>query len=231
MEQLREILRSVGKAPVVVSILALGSAGISASVVPTSRLLAFAAAGFFSVSLLTLSLHRRSSVTASGTVSAVDSSRRSLLAGGVAALGAAGASIGLLPGSASARPSAPRGSRAMKLRGRNWRYRKESERGNCYGELLNGRGKKVGDFYSTNMGLNAPFEDDSDFSGMEFHVFSLVDGSIYGMGSGAHSEESAYSVLGGTGSYAGRTGSYHGKQHSLELGGDGSAEFTFSLSR
>ena len=194
-------------------------------------LLVIATSGLIGVSLLTAFLLRRRSVAASGTLSPVDSSRRSMLAGGVAALGAAGASLGLLSDSATARPSTGRGSKSMKLGGRNLRYRKESGDGKCYGELLDSKGDKVGNFYSTNIGLNDPFEDDSDSSGMEFQVFSLIDGSIYGMGSGASSEEGDYSVIGGTGSYAGQAGSYHGKQHSLELGGDGSAEFTFSLSR
>ena len=156
-----------------------------------------------------------------------------MLAGGVAALGAAGATLSLLPGESSASPARSRHARrTVKLKGRNWRYRSEGGHGKCYGELVDKIGNKIGNFYSTNLGSHAPFED-ADSSGMEFHVFNLTNGSLFGMGSGAHldTQEGAFSVIGGTGSYAGQTGSYSGRQHSSELGGDGSAEFTFTLDR
>jgi hypothetical protein len=160
-----------------------------------------------------------------------------LLTGSVATLGAVGVGLGsALTGVAYAEGPVTLGrvSKKMKLKGRNWRYRKgESGRGDCYGELLDEHGEKVGNFYSTNLGMKAPFEDDAMSSGMEFQIFSLASGTIFGMGLGAHEEETdgAYSIIGGTGSYSNHGGSYVGKQHSLEFGGDGSAEFSFSLSR
>jgi hypothetical protein len=214
-------------------ILAFASAGIVSYSVPGRTLSVFATAALFSVGLLALSLMKRT-IPSSGSLAAIDSSRRSLLVGGVAALGAAGATIAMLPTNAGAKPGRKmRVARTAKLNGRNWRYRKEDGHGKCYGELVDGKGKKLGNFYSTNLGMNAPFDDDHNSSGMEFQVFSLTNGSIFGMGSGTHldTQEGIFSVIGGTGSYAGQTGSYHGSQHSVELGGDGSAEFTFSLGR
>lgn len=228
-------MRSTGKVTWVLVILGFATAGVVSFSVPGRTLPTFATAALFSVGLLALSLMRRT-VPASGPLAPIDidSSRRSLLVGGVAALGAAGATIAMLPTDAGAKPGRPmRVRRTAKLRGRNWRYRNEGGHGKCYGELVDGKGKKLGNFYSTNLGMNAPFDDDHDASGMEFQVFSLVNGSIFGMGSGTHldTQEGAFSVIGGTGSYAGQTGSYLGRQHSVELGGDGSAEFTFSLGR
>lgn len=226
-------MKPFGKTTMGLSALALVAAGTVSSIVPGRALLAFATAGLFSVGVLAMSLMRQSAPV-SANFGPVDSSRRSLIAGGVAALGAAGATIAMLPTDADAKPSRSlRDKRVVKLRGKNWRYRSEGEHGKCYGEIVDGRGKKVGNFYSTNMGMSAPFDDDHESSGMEFQVFSLVNGSIFGMGSGTNldTQEGTFSVIGGTGSYAGQTGSYLGRQHSVELGGDGSAEFTFSLGR
>lgn len=226
-------MRSIGKVTGVFVILSFVTAGVVSYSVPGRTLPLFASASLFSVGLLALSLMRQTA-TASGPLAEIDSSRRSLLVGGVAALGAAGATIAMLPNDADAKPGRPMHvKRTAKLRGRNWRYRNEDGHGKCYGELVDGKGKKLGNFYSTNLGMNAPFDDGHASSGMEFQVFSLVNGSIFGMGSGTHldTQEGAFSVIGGTGSYAGQTGSYLGRQHSVELGGDGSAEFTFSLGR
>ena len=224
-------MRSIGRLVSLPLAALLGAATLS-YLLPDRALLILATAGLVSVCLLARSLFKLR-VPATGGPAPIDSSRRSLLAGGVAALGAAGATLSLLPAEAGARPSRWKGAEhTIKLSGRNWRYRSQDGNAKCFGELVGRNGHKIGNFYSTNMGTNAPFED-NDSSGMEFHIFNLVNGSLFGMGSGSHldTQEASFSVIGGTGSYAGQTGSYLGSQHSVELGGDGSAEFTFSLGR
>jgi hypothetical protein len=224
-------MRSIGK-PVSLSLAALLGATALSYLLFDRPFPILATVGLAGVCLLALILFK-SRVPATDGSETIDSSRRSLLAGGVAALGAAGATLSLLPADAGARPSRSKDAqRTVKLSGRNWRYRNQDGNARCSGELVGRDGHKIGNFYSTNMGTNAPFED-NDSSGMEFHVFNLANGSLFGMGSGSHLEtqEASFSVIGGTGSYAGQTGSYLGSQHSVELGGDGSAEFTFSLGR
>lgn len=62
------------------------------------------------------------------------------------------------------------------------------------------------------------------------HSFDLGDGTLLGMGSGPL-VEGAFAVVGGTGRYAGASGAYTARQAPRDLGGDGSASFTFSLTR
>lgn len=69
-------------------------------------------------------------------------------------------------------------------------------------------------------------------SGGQFvlHSFDLGDGTLLGMGSGSLTD-GAFAVVGGTGRYAGARGSYTARQSPRDLGGDGSATFTFALSQ
>lgn len=59
---------------------------------------------------------------------------------------------------------------------------------------------------------------------VQLHTFSLLDGTLVGMGSVA-----GFAIVGGTGSYAGARGAYVLDHRPLESGGDGSASFTFDL--
>jgi hypothetical protein len=62
----------------------------------------------------------------------------------------------------------------------------------------------------------------------ELHTFALEDGSILGMGS-IVGGVSAFTVVGGTGRYAGKRGTYVAEQRLRELGGDGTASFVINL--
>jgi hypothetical protein len=63
---------------------------------------------------------------------------------------------------------------------------------------------------------------------IEVHTFRLRDGSLLGMGSTIDGE-SVFSIVGGTGRYAGARGSYVAQQRLRELGGDGTALITLDL--
>lgn len=132
----------------------------------------------------------------------------------------------------------------LTLYGRHWHlFSQNRKRGELlakgdqvatYGELLNSvGGAKIGEFYSNGLHLKAPFGA-STFAAanIEVHTFNLRDGSILGMGTSSmtsKAEGDVYAVLSGTGTYQGVRGSYRARQHPQERGGDGTAEFTFSL--
>lgn len=64
---------------------------------------------------------------------------------------------------------------------------------------------------------------------LETHTFRLGDGTIVGVGTARPGDESVFAIVGGTGRYLGVTGSYTAVQSPLEVGGDGTAEFRFTL--
>jgi hypothetical protein len=100
-----------------------------------------------------------------------------------------------------------------------------------YGELLGADGGKVGEFYSACFCVGAPFGPSPyAANNVELHTFNLAGGSITGMGT-ASAGENVYAVVGGTGQYAGAAGSYVARQRPFELGGDGTAEFVFTLTK
>lgn len=102
-----------------------------------------------------------------------------------------------------------------------------------YGELLDAPGgNKIGEFYASGFHMQAPLGVGAVGTGrIELHTFSLSDGTIMGMGLAAAGtgSESAFTILGGTGRYAGARGTYTARQRPQELGGNGTAEFTFEL--
>jgi hypothetical protein len=65
-------------------------------------------------------------------------------------------------------------------------------------------------------------------SGLELHTFVLDDGTLMGMGSASGS---TYSIVGGTGAYAGAAGGYTMEHRAASAGGDGSAEFVIDIAR
>jgi hypothetical protein len=88
------------------------------------------------------------------------------------------------------------------------------------GRLVDGRGRPAGSFRAAPMpGPAAMFQ---------LHTFELTDGSLLGVGGGPLSE-AVYAVVGGTGRWAGASGSYVARQFPREAGGDGTAEFSFTL--
>ena len=83
----------------------------------------------------------------------------------------------------------------------------------------------------------APVTDDPEMTSdvaaaaMEMHHFNLADGTIVGMGTigGFHDVTSVHAIIGGTGRYDGASGSYTARQSPVELGGDGTADFSFNI--
>ena len=156
-----------------------------------------------------------------------------VLLAGVVGVGAGAGATKLVAGNAD-ETSGP-----VQLYGRNWLLqtpaRKPGERlvpgeqGTVYGELVDARGKSVGQFYGSRMaiqsGVAGPIEADGS---MELHTFRLEGGTILGIGS-MIAGESIFSIAGGTGRYAGSRGTYIAQQRLRELGGDGTAEFTIDL--
>lgn len=159
-------------------------------------------------------------------------SRRRVLGGALVAL------AGLVGGRAATAGAAPRpGFERLRLYGRNWhaqvRGRRFGEqpatgdRMSANGELLERpNGRRIGEFWSSAVKLDLPFG--GRFGSLELHTFSLEEGTILGMGT-ASGEESVFAVIGGTGRYTGARGSYIAHQRAAGLGGEGSAEFDFSL--
>lgn len=161
-----------------------------------------------------------------------------------AALVGATAGMGLLARSGVEGTSGPaQGAVTMALQGTNWRLTypdrrrgvppEPGERSASFGQLLNGAGdEKVGEFYASSFQFGAPFgPSEYAAAAMEMHHFNLADGTIVGMGTlgGLRDHESVHAIIGGTGRYAGATGSYVARQSPIDLGGDGSAAFTFNM--
>ena len=103
------------------------------------------------------------------------------------------------------------------------------DRGTLHGELVDASGARIGAFHGARVAIESAvgagaFADGS----MEQHTFQLEGGTLLGMGTflGA---ESLFTIVGGTGRYAGARGTYVATQRLRELGGDGTAEFTLNL--
>jgi len=83
-------------------------------------------------------------------------------------------------------------------------------------ELVDGHGKAAGMFSSVVL--------PSGRDGVELHTFQLNGGTLLGMG-----RVGGYAVVGGTGAYAGASGAYLFEHLAEHLGGDGSAHFVIDL--
>ncbi len=166
-------------------------------------------------------------------------SRRGLLGRGLVLLAGA---VGLGAG-AGATKLATRDDEAsverIRLQGRNWVLRTPNRRpgerlvagehGTVYGELVDDDGKAVGQFFGSRMAVQSSLAGPTDANGsLEHHTFRLEGGTLLGVGS-VLDGESVFAITGGTGRYAGSRGTYVADQRLLELGGDGTAEFTIDL--
>lgn len=128
------------------------------------------------------------------------------------------------------------GSQTIRLIGRGWHADTakvtlpgKGDRYAVYGELYEPSGTRAGEFFSSNVGVDSPFQITGEGVGaFEIHTLSLAGGTIVGVGIGAGSERS-YAIVGGTGKYAGARGSYIARQDTYGLGGDGKAELLLTL--
>jgi hypothetical protein len=173
-----------------------------------------------------------------------ESSRRSVLKGGLAAVGGLfglGAAAKVAGGLADGGSRPP--SQTITLHGRNWQISSQSRQAGEFptaaehmlisGELLDGpEGSRLGDFYATYFGLSRPGHTGADgSSSLQTHTFNLRDGTLVGTGTGtpALDTEDTFAVIGGTGRYTGARGSYVARQSPAQFGGDGTAMFTITL--
>jgi hypothetical protein len=99
------------------------------------------------------------------------------------------------------------------------------------GALLDATGAAVGQVVGTYTQL-VPFGQagPGDAVSLLEEVLTVNDGTIWGRGVviGDIGSPVTFAVTGGTGRYAGLTGTWTGAQQFLSLGGDGSAQFTFT---
>ncbi|MBI4203005.1 MAG: hypothetical protein HY532_07840 [Chloroflexi bacterium] len=172
--------------------------------------------------------------------------RRSFLKRAAILLAAAGAAVAFKSsgvGAAVIGPPSLLSKTPLRLNGRHWHlYSQDHKQGELpvmgdqmvmYGELLNeSKDLKLGEFYSNCLSIGSPFGP-TPFAAtrIEVHTFNLLDGALLGMGTSRASRtgHDLYTVVAGTGRYAGAKGTYLAKQRPQELGGDGTAEFTFDL--
>ncbi len=168
-------------------------------------------------------------------------SRRGLLGRGLVVLaGFVGIGAGAGATKLAIQDDADTAAGRIRLQGRNWILQTPDrrpgerlvagERGTVYGELVDPEGITVGQFYGSRMAAQSSPEGaiDAD-SSLELHTFRLEGGTLLGIGS-MIAGESIFAIAGGTGRFAGSRGTYIAEQRLLELGGDGTADFTIDLS-
>lgn len=156
-------------------------------------------------------------------MSEAKTTRRGVVAGGLALLGGLG--IGAAATSRATDP-APAAGRRLELHAPQLRLgdpdavpglpgRATRLEGRAH--LLDRAGKPAGRFTSVVL----PGSD----AGVELHTFELEGGTLLGMG-----RAGAFAVVGGTGSFARAQGAYALDHRAQHLGGDGSADFVIDLS-
>lgn len=165
------------------------------------------------------------------------------LLGAAVGVGAAGKVItGATPPDAPAKPARPRVEQ-IAMHGRQWHVTSTvlkpgelPDRGHRLlgrGELVDRPGgDKVGDFFASSYGIDSPGRAGPDgVATLELHTFNLAGGSIIGTGTAraALDAEDVFAIVGGTGRFVGARGSYVARQQPQEFGGDGTAEFLFTV--
>ncbi len=177
----------------------------------------------------------------------MSTNRRNVLRQGISLLGtaAAVAAAGKTAFAAERDPSAATKAGArLVLHGQRWRITsRDLKRGELppegirmltRGEIVDGpsKGRKVGDFFATYYRLSTPgIVAHHEPGSLELHTFVFSDGTIVGSGvaTAATQSEGHFAIVGGTGRYLGVTGAYVARQSHIELGGDGTAQFTFTF--
>lgn len=98
------------------------------------------------------------------------------------------------------------------------------------GELLGSGGQKIGEFYSSSVFVGAPHGPGAPAASyVETHHFNLPGGTLVGSGTWHVNGSSRFAIVGGTGRYAGVSGTYQAEQQPIQMGGDGTASFSFEL--
>ena len=176
---------------------------------------------------------------------ATRTTRRTVLRGGLLAAGLAGIAglVGLgerLQTRIAASPVPAPGS-TLTLYGTGWRLSAPGlRRGDLpkRGDLVMVTGalsleqgaQPTGDFFGSTLHLDGTGGHGSYASvQQETHTFRMPGGSIVGIGANAADGESVFVIAGGTGRFAGLSGTYTARQSPIDVGGDGSAEFTFTF--
>ena len=163
--------------------------------------------------------------------------RRAILKrGAIGAASVAAVAVGANAAAATKTVAMPatNGAHTLRFIGRDWhtdtkKLPGKGDQFSVYGELHAPGGGKVGEFFSTNVGVDSPFQITGQGVGtFEIHTLSLEGGTIVGVGMGTGLERS-YAIVGGTGKYAGARGSYLARQDTYGLGGDGKAELLLTL--
>jgi hypothetical protein len=167
-----------------------------------------------------------------------------VLIGAAVGVGAAGPTVASATRTGSPPPTSG-GARAEQLtiHGRQWHVTSTAlwpgelpDRGHRLlgqGELIDRPGgEKVGEFFASAYGIESPGRAGPDgVATLETHTFNLVGGSIIGTGTARAGldAEDVFAIVGGTGRFVGARGSYVARQQPQEFGGDGTAEFTFTV--
>jgi hypothetical protein len=121
------------------------------------------------------------------------------------------------------------------LHGRRWRTTgrheipAEGDRISVRGELTDAKGELLGDFVAAGFAVGGGTHP-AHGERLELHTFTLQDGTIIGSGT-AGQLDGVFAILGGTGRYASARGTYVARQRHQDLGGDGTAEFEFTLTK
>lgn len=155
--------------------------------------------------------------------------RLALLATG--AVGAGVAAKAALPDAAPATAAAPRKStRELTLYGRDWRLHRpgaipgklpaSTDAAVPTGRIVDAAERDLGRFSAAALPGLAAFH---------LHTFELAEGTLLGIGANKL-DEGSYAIVGGTGRFAGASGTYTARHSLRELGGDGTAEFSVTLS-
>jgi hypothetical protein len=170
--------------------------------------------------------------------------RRTVLRSGLLALGGLAGLVGIagLAERAKSGPVvAPAANSTLTVYGTGWRLAAPGlRRGDLpkRGDIVSVTGvlhigpaqEPVGDFFATVVHLDGtPGHGPYSLAQQETHTFRLSGGTILGMGTNLADGENVFAIVGGTGRFSGVTGSYVGRQSPLDIGGDGTAEFTFTF--
>ena len=164
--------------------------------------------------------------------------RREIIRNGVVAGGALFSAAAIYradaPQSSGQDLTAPLVLRAQQLRLSAPTFRKgkqpaAGERMSVAAELTNGADEVVGHLSGEFVALGTPGAKPA--SALENHTFVFVDGTLVGSGTTSRdlSQADTFAIVGGTGRYIGARGTYTARQRPVELGGDGTAEYEFTL--